>query len=182
MPIRPADLLRLGAMSAFLKPRRVFEFGTYVGCATLTLAMNTPDDCTIFTLDVVSASPNTHGGIKAEENAAAFPLGDLFRHTPFAKKICQLCGPSQDFDFRSFRQSMDFILIDADHRYECVRSDTQHAFEMLRPGGVIVWDDYDEQREDPTCVGVKQYLKEMSRQYPVVRLIGSRLALYVDAR
>jgi len=34
------------------------------------------------------------------------------------------------------------VFVDAGHTYRYVKSDTEKALKMLRPGGVILWHDY----------------------------------------
>src|SRR4051812_10851892 len=46
------DLVTVGAICRVLRPRRVFEIGTYTGSTTLLMAMNTPADTELFTLDL----------------------------------------------------------------------------------------------------------------------------------
>jgi len=39
------ELCKIRLIARYLRPRAVFEFGTFNGCTALQLAMNTPDDC-----------------------------------------------------------------------------------------------------------------------------------------
>src|SRR5690349_4608970 len=47
-----AESVTLGLLCAHLRPPRIFEIGTFKGLSTLTMAMNTPEDTEIFTLDL----------------------------------------------------------------------------------------------------------------------------------
>ncbi len=49
--------------------------------------------------------------------------------------------PSREF-LRATPLSFDFIYIDADHTAPGVLSDAVHAFPLLKPGGLIAFDDY----------------------------------------
>jgi len=40
------------------------------------------------------------------------------------------------------KQKFDFIYIDGDHRYEGVKRDIELAIPLLKPGGVMLLDDY----------------------------------------
>jgi hypothetical protein len=75
---------------------------------------------------------------------------------------------------------MDLVLVDANHSYENVKSDTGNAFGMLRPGGVIVWDDYRWLRVHTICAGVTVFLNELQATRSLFNLAGTRLAVYVD--
>jgi len=51
---------------------------------------------------------------------------------------------------------------------------------LLRPGGVIVWDDYRWLEYHEECVGVTLFLHDFQKTYPVFNLSGTRFAVYVD--
>ena len=55
------EILTLAAICECVRPRRIFEIGTYKGASTLLMAIHTPDDAEIFTLDLPpdSAIQNT---------------------------------------------------------------------------------------------------------------------------
>src|SRR3954470_18034265 len=63
MPTRPGlgslmllETFLLLACRHIVGARRLFEFGTFLGSTTYSLALNTPDDAEIFTLDLDEAS------------------------------------------------------------------------------------------------------------------------------
>jgi predicted O-methyltransferase YrrM len=159
------ELLTLAGICRYIKPRRIFEIGTYTGSSTLVMAINTPHDTEIFTLD-----------LQASEQ-----IGSAFRNTTYSSKIHQLYGNSLTFDYTPYQQSMDLVLVDANHSYECVRSDTEKAFALLRPGGVIVWDDYRWLECHSECVGVTRFLNKFQARRPLSSLSGTRFAIYVDS-
>ena len=37
---------------------------------------------------------------------------------------------------------MDMVYVDGAHDYEAVRIDTINAMKMIRPGGLVLWDDF----------------------------------------
>lgn len=123
------NLMELLILCAFVKqinPKKIFEIGTGGGRTTTNLAVNSPDKCEVFTLDV-----NQNAGWRFEK---------LEPH--FRKKIVQLIGNSTNFRFDSWKNEVDLIFIDGDHSYETVIKDSQSALEMMRNGGVIIWHDY----------------------------------------
>ncbi len=168
------EYLLLSAICAHCRPRRIFEIGTFRGSSTLALALNSPDEAEVFTLDLNPASkgrtrfPLDIGGLEE----TAFTPGELFLQTPSARKIRPLYGDSALFDFRPFRGDMDLVFIDGNHGYENVHSDSRQAFRMLRPGGVILWDDYCE--EFPSVV---RCLNEIHASRPLLHIARSRLVL-----
>ena len=166
-----ADLLSLAAICRQLRPRRVFEFGTYTGSTTLLLAMNTPDDCEIITLDLPGEAIRKHFRFPYES-------GCRFRNRPVAPKIRQLIGYSGSFDHGPYEGTIDLVYVDADHEYTAVKQDTETAFRLLAPRGVIVWDDYVWLPEHSMCAGVTRCLNELNQTKPCHQLEGTRLAVY----
>lgn len=51
-------------------------------------------------------------------------------------------GLSLDIASRTDNESLDFIYIDADHRYEAVLADLSAWYPKLKPGGIFAGDDY----------------------------------------
>jgi predicted O-methyltransferase YrrM len=75
---------------------------------------------------------------------------------------------------------MDFVFVDADHSYRFVKADTERAFQLIRPGGVILWDDYVWNENHPECEGVARCLHELLSQKELKRIAGTRFAVYKD--
>jgi predicted O-methyltransferase YrrM len=163
MPLK--ETLVIAAICQSLRPRRAFEIGTFTGTTTLAIAFNSPEDAEIFTLDL---QPQT---VEDSQIGIAFRRGN--RH----KNIRQLYGESTSFDFEPYHLSMDLVLIDANHQYEFVKRDTATALKMIKPGGVIVWDDYLWDKKYPECAGVTRFLDELLADYTVTNISDTRLAI-----
>lgn len=169
----PFELYCLAAITRIRRPKTIFEFGTYDGATTLWLAKNAPE-AQVFTLDL---PPKLLGDWEkatlatgAEEDGG---LGSRFRGTSYEARITQLLGDSRTFDYSDFVGRMDLVLVDADHSYECARSDTENALKLLSPAGVAVWDDYG-------WPGVIRAIEEAADEhgFTPVHLIPSELAVY----
>ncbi len=156
---------------AMHRPARVFEFGTCSGSTTAMIAMNTPDSTQIFTLDLPPDGPiPEHASDMNMIAAARAALGKCFRHTPwFGTRIHQLLGDSESFDFSTYFDGIDFVVVDASHTYHFMFVDSMNAFRMLRVGGVILWHDYDSARSE---YGVTRFLDRLRKRHglPVHRL------------
>jgi predicted O-methyltransferase YrrM len=169
-------LVALAAICRNVRPARVVEFGTYTGLSTLTLALNTPPDTTITTIDL---DPSTRAGHHHGLGIGGFPEfvpGFFFRGTDLAPKITQLYGDSTQIDLSHLEGKAQLIFIDADHTYRFVKSDTQCALRLIVPGGVILWDDYRWNAHHPECSGVTQVVEELAETLPVASIAGTRLA------
>jgi predicted O-methyltransferase YrrM len=162
------ELLVLGAIAQAVQPRRVFEFGTFTGGSTLVLAANSADDALLTTLDI---GPGAFG--------IEYKVGEQFLDTRFAARIEQHLGDSRQFNIDRYRGQMDLVFVDANHTLEFARHDTRLAFEMLRPGGVIVWHDYTWLPEHAECVGVTHAVNEIQEQRGgCYHVAGTRFAIY----
>jgi predicted O-methyltransferase YrrM len=165
MVVPLAEVLTLAAICRQLRPRRIFEFGTHTGSSTLVMAINVSDETEIFTLDLEPSET----------------VGSAYRNTEYSSRIRQLYGDSKTLDYTPYVGKVDFVFVDADHTYDGVKSDTGKAFELLRPGGVIVWDDYRWLDVHVECVGVTLFLNEFGKTHPVFNIAGTRFAIYVDS-
>jgi hypothetical protein len=154
----------LAALVRDRQPRLIFEFGTYTGSTTLTLARSSPPDGVIHTVDLPWAA----------SKPAEDPIGAAFRdENEFSKKIVQHRCNLRDFDPSPWRSEADLVFIDASHQLDDVVHDSRRALELLAPSGVIVWDDY-----QPAQPGVVLALEQLHREVPISRIEGTRLAIY----
>lgn len=134
-----AELVILSQIVASLRPLQLFEIGTFNGRTTLHLALNAPDNALVTTVDLGSGEFN-FGADK--RYFASTHVGSCFQNTEVAKKIVQVLGDSHSLDFSACARSMDLVFIDGDHSYAGVMKDSELAFSLIRPGGVILWHDY----------------------------------------
>lgn len=170
----PRELAVIGAICRAMAPNRIFEFGTYIGSATRVMAMNC--DAQIATLDI---DPETRERLYGPAHSAAvsYQSGSAFLGTPEAARVKQVFGDSRTFDYGPYVGLMDLVFVDANHTYPFVKNDSEWALRLLRPGGLVVWDDYAYTLEHPECSGVAQYVNELSRRMPCYRIEGTRLAV-----
>ena len=172
------ELVVLSAICRHVKPETVFEIGTFTGSSTLTMAKHTPDETRIFTLDLDPADRGRTemeldiGDIQGQD----YTVGVMFRGTAQEQRITQLYGDSVIFDFGPYDDLIDLVFVDGNHSYENVGRDSESALRMLRPGGVVIWDDY-----QPTVgPGVVRYLNEIGAGRGIVQIAGTRFAAYVE--
>jgi predicted O-methyltransferase YrrM len=157
-------------VAAMLQPAGIFEIGTSQGRTTALLAMNTPQTTRIYTLDL---SPEEAVPTFATDphliELARRELGIAFRDTSWAPRITQLLGNSATFDFSPYYDRMDLVTVDGSHSFEFVRNDSIQAFRMIRPGGVILWHDYESMRSE---YGVTRFVDGLRRRHglPTYRL------------
>lgn len=170
------ELLTLAAICRHMNPQTVFEIGTYRGGSTLILAMHAAANATLYTLDL--PAPDTATQYPLDIGAIAgkpFVVGERYRGTELEKCIHQLYGDSAAFDFTSYYGAVDLVFIDGNHNYENVKLDSAHAFKMLRPNGVIIWDDY----HVSYGPGVIRALHDITDKH-LFQISGTRFAVYRD--
>lgn len=175
------ELFVISAISALLKPQTVFEIGTYLGASALMIAKNIPEESKVFTLDLPPEKLSDNNIMNPDNVASPYQVGELLREEDVdSQKVQQLYGDSTRFDYSPYKDKIDLIFIDGNHEYDYVKTDSLNAFEMLRPGGCIIWDDYYWDYGAFWCSGVTQYLNELARERKIFRIAGTRLGVFYD--
>ena len=175
-----ADIVNLSLICRILKPKTVFEIGTFRGYTAFQFALNTPDDAKIYTLDLpkegtvarklkTTGSDEEHVGLYTESRHY------WFENSEVASKITCLFGDSAGFDFSPYHRRVDFFFIDGAHSYEYVRSDTLHALKCCHPGSVIAWHDFGRVGIN----GVSRWILELSRRHEIYSIPGGSVAFMV---
>jgi hypothetical protein len=174
------EIISLCLLLRWTNPRGIFEFGTFNGNTTLQLALNAPADCVLFTLNLPPDHGETQLPSSAQDKRVHSKLvgsGQAFRDEPERARIEELFGDSAIFDFSPYHGRCNFVLIDAGHEYDYVKSDTKNALTLLPPeGGVIVWHDF------PNAPGVCSWLEECSTRFRIYHMVNTRLAFTVIGR
>lgn len=167
------------------RSRSIFEFGTCSGRTTYLMAVNSPCDAEVTTLTL---GPDQHGDYRSEAgdeecavNAAIAESANstfVYSETEAEAKITQLFVDSKMFDHSPWRGKCDLIFVDGSHAYSYVVSDTKKALEMVAPGGVVIWHDYQGPRR---AKGVWKALNELAGELPLVHVAGTSLVVYRKA-
>lgn len=174
------EVCKIALITKFLKPEKIFEFGTYNGMTTLQLALNAPGNCKIYTLDLPdNITPQIP--LNKIDTLVAKHFKDKFRTKTgsyFANRkditIIQILQDSATFDPSPFKHSIDLVFIDAAHDYKNKKKDSENAFFMLKKGGVIIWHNY----ADVGCPDVTKYLYDLSKHKKVYHLKNTMFAIY----
>ena len=153
----PWNLLSLVSIVRAIEPKVVVEIGTGLGRSTLQIAKNISKDSKVYTFDIAD-HPD---------------VGHIFRGKPEEKKIEKVLADSKTYDFSQLKGKVDLVLVDGGHDYESVKNDTAIAFDILSPGGVIIWDDL-----SPSWPGVGKALRECPQAKNIKRIAGTSYAVY----
>jgi predicted O-methyltransferase YrrM len=166
----------LSLITAWLRPRRIFEIGTASGQATLLMALQAPE-AQVDTMDLGNEAPSLGQQRGQPPWQDLSQIGIAFRGTPAEAHVTQHFADSAAFDYKPFRGAIDLMLVDGAHTYEYVRADSAAALELVRPGGIVVWDDC-----NFISPGVGRALHGLRRDgHAIYRVAGTRLAVLVRA-
>ena len=155
----------LDGLVRHISAQSIWEFGTYTGSSTVVMAGALAEGGVVETIDLPGDGAP---GRQADR------IGEAIRARPdLASRIVQHRCDLRQFDFRAWIGKVDLVFVDASHQYNDVLADSRIALELLSPGGVIVWDDY--QAAHP---GVVRALTEVGIGYPLVHVAGSRLVVH----
>ena len=180
--VQDITLIVLAAQA--ISARTLFEIGTFRGRTTLNLARNVAEDARIFTLDLDEQEAKAMGlrdrllagsdmNLAVDEDNARPCFDDPGIDTAVKQKIERLHGNSTKFDFSPYRRKIDVVFIDGGHTYEVVESDTRKALDMVRPGGLILWHDYDQH-----WPGLMRSLNDLSKTRKLYHYLGTSLVFY----
>ena len=153
----------------------VLEFGTFTGRTAYNLALNTTDK--VYTVDIGGNAGRT---ADADSNVArtSYPEyvpGEVFVNDPKMRgRIELIIGDSRRLDFSRFYGKMGMVIVDGGHSYEAAKSDTQNALRMVRPGGIVVWDDYGD-----FWPGVRAAVDELIDSHKLMKFENEGIVLYV---
>jgi hypothetical protein len=153
------------AITKIAQPLKYFEFGTYLGIQTLTIAANFPETF-IYTLDM-NKNDFTETEHTVNQHDKKLILRSIehrdktaFSDTPYEKRIVQLYGDSNKYNFSKLYGLMNMVYIDGGHDRKTLLSDTKNALCMISDEAYncIVWHDY----TNPNHPQVTQYLEDFS--------------------
>lgn len=160
----------LAGVVQFKQPKLLFEFGTFTGLTTVLLADVAPEGSVVHTIDQPDSSFPA-GGFDGWFTTDM--VGSKFLDEQrFQGKIVLHRADLRTFDFDEFHGKVDLVFVDAAHSYEAVLEDSRLAFDLVAPGGTIIWDDY-----QPAQWGVVRALNEIAQERPLKRVQYTRFAV-----
>ncbi|MHC5063700.1 MAG: class I SAM-dependent methyltransferase [Planctomycetota bacterium] len=170
------ELLVISSLVRSRAPKTLLEIGTFDGNTSLQMAVNSPEDAKVYTLDlppdVAAASAELDPMDRAYIEDEGKQQRRRYEDSSQAHKVVQLIGDSASFDFKAqfAERKVDLAFIDGSHSYEYVQNDTEKVLELLAPEGVVLWHDY-----KPAWPGVIKYLEERMSDLPLRRIRGTSL-------
>jgi predicted O-methyltransferase YrrM len=159
----------------------IFEIGTSMGVTAFNLALNLPEGGTLFTVDLPFVQP----GAASVETTHEVSISDRkmifsdrrarrFVGSPIESRVSPLYGDSATFDFTRYKGQCDIVFVDGAHSLAYVAQDTETAFELARPGGLVLWHDYNDGHFWPD---VQRHLVKVAQQHRIHRIRGTMIAV-----
>ena len=171
------ELLVLAAVTRVLRPRTIFEIGTFMGRTTSVFALNAPADARILTMDLPL-------DVDVERDAPAYlatdvdlvrqrRVGSLLAELNLAHRCQQLLCDSLVFDPAPHARSVELGFIDGAHTLRHVKNDTEKMASMMAERGLVFWHDYGGKGQFRDLTG---YLDDLSRRIGIYRVPQTTLA------
>lgn len=165
-------------ISEYARPNMiVFELGTYTGRSSLTMLPHISRmNGMLYCVDWFRGNPSTEAVINPSYRS--HNILDIFlnniRASGYEDYVTVLVGTTRAVVAIVADESMDFIFIDADHRYSYIRSDILNWYPKLKEGGLICGHDLDGHLSDCDYKRVLEKCEEDvadGRHYGVIRAV-----------
>lgn len=182
----------LVSLIKIIRPRKIFEFGTFLGYSSALLVENSSADCAVYSIDLgeshVSTKPlasyaedelRRDGDINDEYlRGAQGAVGPRYTQSisPADKSRLHLIQQdSRQFDpsAHGLDGSVDIVFVDGGHDTEIVTIDTANARKMIGDSGVIIWHDFASTIHDD----VTRFVNGLARREVVVVVQNTMLAI-----
>lgn len=166
------ELVYLARAVKVLKPRTIFEMGTYKGLTTAVFMLNSEPTAKIFTLDL---PPGTSETAELPSDGSLVASRQLLSTTKALglSHYTQLLCDSMQFDPTPYFETVDMGLIDAAHDLLHVQNDTIKMAQMVTPNGVVFWHDYGGKG---MLRPLASYLENLAKKRPLYHIFGTTLA------
>ena len=168
----------LATVAQVLRPRKVFEIGTFRGHTTSLFILNTPAETEVWTLDL----PPQPKLDKAELSEYIGTDVALVRNRTLARYVKELgltercrqvyCD-SLKFDPAPHRGTVELGFIDGAHARRYVESDTRKMAAMMAERGLVFWHDYGGKGDFKPLT---EYLDALAREINIFRVPETSLA------
>ena len=163
--------------------KNIFEFGTCSGKTTTLMALNSPDDSKIITLTLDSNQAKNLSLDKQDNKVSIRNIINesnynkfIFSGKDYEKKISVMFMDSRELKIDEYLNKFDLIFIDGGHTYSIVENDSNKAFKMVKPRGIILWHDYVPGKTSDK--DVVKYLNNISKDKKIFHIENTSLCYF----
>jgi len=158
----------------------IVEIGTFDGRTTLNFAINSASHLAVFTLDLppdttpkFALAPGERAYVEKLRSWQHF-LEAAPQWAGPSKRITQAFGDSATFEWSAHFSRAGLVFVDGSHAHDYVMADTDTAFRLIAPKGVVIWHDYG------VWEGVTRALEEIeaSRHLGLLHVRGTSLVVW----
>jgi predicted O-methyltransferase YrrM len=167
------ELVLLARAVKVLKPKAIFEIGSYNGLTTALFVLNSESSVQILTLDLPSAGAGDAPTLSSDRELVASRHLLEVPHALGLSCYTQLLCDSMQFDPAPYADSIELGLIDAAHDVVHAKNDTFKMATMMSDGGIVFWHDYGGKG---SLRPLAAYLESLSKKCPLYRIRGTSLA------
>ena len=187
------------AVARILRPRRIFEFGTFLGYSTSLFLANSEASCQVVSVDLGDVSADLAGAgdysdaeLRSDDRknddhlrltqARLGPLylRELGDHDRGRLTLLHQDSRTLDTGALGLDGAVDLVFVDGGHDLATIASDTRKARRMLGGSGAILWHDFNSGIHGE----VTRYMASEAAQDIVLSIPGTLLAIGLtgDAR
>jgi hypothetical protein len=142
---RLEELAILAMVTRLLRPRKIFEIGTYMGRTTSVLRLNAEPQAQVVTLDLPDGDDELApaGSLASDvQLIRRRRVGALLQQLGIAERCDQIRCDSLLFDPSPHRGTVELGFIDGAHSRRHVENDTAKMAVMMADRGLVLWHDY----------------------------------------
>jgi len=167
------ELVMLARATRVLRPKTIFEMGTYNGLTTAVFVLNSEPNSRILTLDLPPAESENRPALASDQELVASRRLLSIPRALGLSRYTQLMCDSMRFDPSPYADSVDLGLIDAAHDLDHVQNDTRKMARMMSESGIVFWHDYGGKG---ALRPLASYLEGLAKRCPLYRIPGTTLA------
>jgi predicted O-methyltransferase YrrM len=188
------DALMLAGIVKVVNPKRVLEFGTFLGYSTRVIIENSENNCDVVSIDLPHGSERGSLSLEVTESALHSNPNlndDFLRQYQFVngprflnnlsdeqiKRLHLIKADSRKVDATELVKKagghFDLIFVDGGHDMETISSDTALAIQVANKNATIVWHDYG----STIHTSVTEFLMGISVSRRIIPIAGTLLAM-----
>lgn len=156
------------------RPVKILEIGSFEGRSAVFFLKYLPK-ATIVCIDTFAGTPEEGDVYKILGNQMPDAEARFNRNiAPFASRVEKIKNRSAPVLPRLIAEGRRFDLayVDGGHRYEDVMEDSTGVWQMLEPGGTLIWDDYEWAPEfapeDRPKLAIDDFLRARAGEYQLL--------------